>query len=585
MTAFNGIPTPQEAARARLRIMDLERQAKLQEESKESPEAADRRENARAHLIDACQVMDPNYRPNWHHKVEAEVFERFVARKAKRVILVAPPGSGKSDIVSRKGPAWAIGNDPSLFFALGSYSADLAESICLDSFNLTQTPEYRWLFPDAGIGRVLGDDSKVKSQAKEWRTRKKGGYKAAGRKGGFTGRHPSHFIVDDPFKDQEEADSPAIRNKVWDWFNGTVRKRMGAHGPILVMLTRWHPDDIVGRITKAMKEDPEAEQWEIVVLPARMDDIETRHPDDPRGLGEPLWPWYYAGGKPGDPKYLPGEIPEGHPDGMTEAEQDLAARKFLRMEEKTDIAGFMALLQGVPAPKSAYGAHAYSAYGPWNWVERWIPRPTTPVIVGMDFNYSPMCSVLLQETSLGQLFPGRYDAELAGRKCYVAFKAFGFKNCGTQSACEQIIDYMKEIGPGFTFKIYPDPAANSRTPHGEGGPSDLKIIQATFQLNGKFWVRIKNAHPKRKDRLNAANAAMTNKQRQKDGTIKEVPPLVYFVKSECAPLTRDFLECGYDEYLNGQFSDDDLGHASDGFGYFVEYEHPVAGGYTLYTKR
>ncbi len=99
-------------------------------------------------------------------------------------------------------------------------------------------------------------------------------------------------------------------------------------------------------------------------------------------------------------------------------------------------------------------------------------------------------------------------------------------------------------------------------------------------------MKVKDAHPKRKDRLNAVNNALGPAKPIKPGDKPKAPDpfLLYVVADECEPLVRDFAECGMQEFLNGHFSSTDLGHASDGLGYMIDYEHPATKKFEFYTK-
>jgi hypothetical protein len=190
---------------------------------------------------------------------------------------------------------------------------------------------------------------------------------------------------------------------------------------------------------------------------------------------------------------------------------------------------------------------AYHGWSGANRLAAYEPDKRRPIFIGMDFNFDPMSSVLLQQT--------RID----GKDAIVAFKANAFRNCSTEAACERILE---EWGTEFRYIIYPDPACNMRTGHGVG-LSDKKIIEDTFQRSGaKFSIRVRPAHPKRKDRLNAVNKVLEDK-------------ILYVVAESCAPLVRDLDKCKMEEFLNGNFKDASLGHASDGLGYFIEYEYKV----------
>ncbi len=98
-------------------------------------------------------------------------------------------------------------------------------------------------------------------------------------------------IIDDPIKNQEEADSQVYRDRVWDWYGSTLYTRLEREGSILLTMTRWHEDDLAGRLIDLAKADPDADQWTVVSLPAVMDSEPTQ--DDKRAVGEALWPWKY----------------------------------------------------------------------------------------------------------------------------------------------------------------------------------------------------------------------------------------------------------------------------------------------------
>jgi len=97
-------------------------------------------------------------------------------------------------------------------------------------------------------------------------------------------------IIDDPFKSRKEADSPTIREMVWEWYIGTFLNRIEEDDAcICIIMTRWHEDDLVGRLLEKAKEDPNADQWDVVEMPAIMEEG-YESPDDTRKIGEALWP-------------------------------------------------------------------------------------------------------------------------------------------------------------------------------------------------------------------------------------------------------------------------------------------------------
>ena len=204
----------------------------------------------------------------------------------------------------------------------------------------------------------------------------------------------------------------------------------------------------------------------------------------------------------------------------------------------------------------AFDGLAYHAAHQANYIDGYKVDPRLPVCVAMDFNYSPMCSVLLQKPVID------------GKERAVAFKANAFQNCSTEAACERIIEETEtEVGAQLQYIIYPDPASQNRSSHGVG-ESDLGIINDVFRRRAKrgHWVNVKSAAPKRKDRLNAVNGMLRN-------AVGEARLLI--VREACKPLTKDFEKCGMEEFLNGHFKDPTLGHASDGLGYFIDHDYPI----------
>jgi predicted phage terminase large subunit-like protein len=138
--------------------------------------------------------------------------------------------------------------------------------------------EYQALFP----GVNLAEDSQAKGR---WHTTNGGVYVAVGVGGPITGRGAHLALIDDPIKNRQDADSEVIRESVWKWYTSTLRTRLMPGGAIVLVLTRWHEDDLAGRLLEAAKNG--GEQWEVVELPAiRMEDGEERA----------LWPeWYPLG--------------------------------------------------------------------------------------------------------------------------------------------------------------------------------------------------------------------------------------------------------------------------------------------------
>ena len=207
--------------------------------------------------------------------------ESLARRDIKRLMIFAPPRHGKSEIASTRFPAWYMGQFPEHQVIIASYASRLAQSFGRKVRNLIDTRDYRELFPNV----ELAPDSKASDL---WHTNQGGVYLSTGVQGGATGYGADLFLVDDPVKDAQEADSELIRDNVWDWYKTVATTRLMPNGVVCVIQTRWHQDDLSGRLLEVAEKD--GEQWEIISLPAICDSD-----DDPvgRNKGEALWPEKY----------------------------------------------------------------------------------------------------------------------------------------------------------------------------------------------------------------------------------------------------------------------------------------------------
>jgi predicted phage terminase large subunit-like protein len=268
-----------------------------------------RRKEAQTDLLKFTQYTKPDYDVNWHHKAICEVLNDVVRGllpanhpdylydAPKRVILCAPPQTGKSELVSRRLPAYAFGRIPDLTVIGTSYGADLASMMNRDIQRVISSDEYHNVFPNTRLNDV---NIRSTSQGQYLRNsdifeivNHTGRYRSAGVGGGITGMGMRLGIIDDPFKDQMEAQSETIRNNVWEWYTTTFYTRLGQRGAIVIMHTRWHEDDLVGRLLELQKNDPNADKWLVLSFPAILDDETQRASMDFRAYGDALWPNKY----------------------------------------------------------------------------------------------------------------------------------------------------------------------------------------------------------------------------------------------------------------------------------------------------
>lgn len=241
-----------------------------------------KRAAARNSLLGFACYTKPDYLVAPHHRLICEKLEAVERGECKRLMIFTPPRHGKSELVSRKWPARYIGKFPTAQFISASYGDDLATDFGRDVRNLIASEEYRRLYPNVS----LAHDSAAKGK---WHTTAGGIYISTSVGKGITGRGADILSIDDPVKDRIEAESETVRKNVWDWFASTAYTRLMMGGAIVLTMTRWHEEDLAGKLLEAVKS--RGEQWDVVCLPAF-----ANAADDPLGrrIDEPLWPERYS---------------------------------------------------------------------------------------------------------------------------------------------------------------------------------------------------------------------------------------------------------------------------------------------------
>lgn len=220
-----------------------------------------------------------------HHDAIARVIEEVEKGEIQFLILTCPPRHGKSEIVSRRLPAWFLGRHPDQNVVVATYNDDFAKDFGADVRGIVTSSQFRQVFPDVRLQR--GGSAKDRLQ-----TTQGGMATFVGVGGSLTGRGAHLLVIDDLIKDYEQARSQAFRDRAWEWFTKVAMTRRMGKKLVIITFTRWHTDDIIGRLT-----DPENEYYnraiaqkiKIINFPALADD------DDPLGRvpGEPLWPDRY----------------------------------------------------------------------------------------------------------------------------------------------------------------------------------------------------------------------------------------------------------------------------------------------------
>jgi predicted phage terminase large subunit-like protein len=246
-----------------------------------------------------------------HHEFLARQLQRLESGRCKRLIVNIGPRHGKTELASKKFAAWYSARHPDKSLIFGTYNDNFAGDIGRAVRDNIQSHEHRFVFPD----HALRDGSEA---ANRLMTLEGGQLSFVGRGGSITGRGGHGIIIDDPIKDRKEADSKLIRDQLWEWFTQVIGTRlMDSDAWIMLIQTRWHEDDLVGRLTDPMNpfyDKDEAAGWEMVDLPALALDNDILH----RRPGEALWPERFP-------------------------------VKFLQQQQRLDPRGFQALYQGRPS--------------------------------------------------------------------------------------------------------------------------------------------------------------------------------------------------------------------------------------------
>lgn len=246
-----------------------------------SPEFQERtRQYRKVHGLDFrtwLQQTAPHWTWDWRHQLYLyERLRKIALGECRRLMIFMPPRHGKTETVSVRFAAYMLKRDPKLNIILGSYNQKLANRI------------------SRRIRRVIENKeelSKERCAAEEWETKQGGGVRAVGVGAGVTGFGAGLVIIDDPVKGRAHAESEAFRETCWEWFNDDIYTRLEPDAAIILIQTRWHDDDLAGRLQKEMDE-ADGEKWEIVKLPA-LSEGKQRDPLD-RRKGEALWPQRYG---------------------------------------------------------------------------------------------------------------------------------------------------------------------------------------------------------------------------------------------------------------------------------------------------
>ena len=258
-------------------------------------------ELARRHLYDFVLATKPGYHQEHYLDVYASLLTLFARGEIKKLIITMPPQHGKTELSTRRLPAFMFGQNPNMRAAIASYSQTQARKFGRETKRIMNAPQYKYLFPETRVATVR-DRGYTNTQDQFDIVDHEGSLIMAGRGAALTGNPLDTLITDDIFKDMMEANSPVVRASVIDWYFAVADSRLHNDSQQLMVFTRWASGDLIGWLEehdtvvdlreKGVLDKPEDSVWYKLNLPAIKEGAPTIF--DPRNPGEPLWPWRHS---------------------------------------------------------------------------------------------------------------------------------------------------------------------------------------------------------------------------------------------------------------------------------------------------
>ena len=233
----------------------------------------DRVEQCQGDFLSFVRAMWPEFIAGKHHEIIADKLDRVASGELKRLIVNMPPRHTKSEFASFLFPAWMIGKNPAMKIIQATHTTELAVGFGRKVKNLLERDDYQIYFRIPGyllIPRLLGGGTRP---VEECTTPVGVGSNLAGRGGDL-------IVIDDPHSEQTAMSANGF-DDAWDWYTGGPRQRLQPGGTIVLVMTRWSDKDLTGQLIRSQGRDKDADQWEIVELPALMPS------------GKACWPQYW----------------------------------------------------------------------------------------------------------------------------------------------------------------------------------------------------------------------------------------------------------------------------------------------------
>ena len=307
----------------------------------------EKNETCEKEFLKFVQAMWPEFIVGEHHKKIAAKLERIASGELKRLIINMPPRHTKSEFASYLFPAWMIGKNPAMKIIQATHTTELAIGFGRKVKNLLEREEYNEIFPET----KLAVDSKASGR---WDTNRGGMYYAVGVGSNLAGRGGDLIIIDDPHSEQTAMSNTGF-DDAWDWYTGGPRQRLQPGGAIVLVQTRWSEKDMTGQLIRAQAKDGDADQWEVVELPAIMPS------------GKPCWPEYWP---LKDLEAVKASIPPSkwnaqYQQQPTGDDNAILKREWWRVWEKESVPQLQYVIQSYDTAFSKRETADYSAITTW----------------------------------------------------------------------------------------------------------------------------------------------------------------------------------------------------------------------------
>jgi len=323
-------------------------------------ELSNRKRNEKAYddLIAFCKHMQPDYIVGKHHRMLADMLMDIEKGDKDRICVNIPPRHGKSQLVSIMFPAWFLGRNPNKKVMMVSHTTDLAVDFGRKVRNLINTDAYRDIFSTV----QLAADSK---SAGRWNTNSGGEYYACGIGSALAGRGADLLLVDDPHSEQDVINGNfEVFEKAYEWFTFGARTRLMPGGRVAIIQTRWHMDDLTGRVTRDMAQNDRSDQYEVVEFPAILDTTDKRTGAITQ---KPLWPEFFdmdalLRTKASMPVFQWNAQYQQHP---TAEEASIVKREWWRTWEREDAPFCEYIIMSLDAAAEKHNRADYTALTTW----------------------------------------------------------------------------------------------------------------------------------------------------------------------------------------------------------------------------